>query len=141
MKTITVEGVEYQLPLHIYRVPGAWQVRVPGRKAKSFPDKAHGCVSKALDAAIAHRHQLMPPSELDAVVCRKFGGTQVLENFSKLVPTGEPGIFQTKGGASLLIKTKGVPARVIPSSHGMAAARLIRQQQCAQKAAARARRE
>lgn len=134
MKTIIVDGVAYTLPLHIYRVPGAWQVRAPGHKSKSFPERVCGGVTEALKAATEHRHQLMPPSELDAVVCRKFGGTQVLENFSKFVPTGEPGIFQTKGGASLLIRTKGLPARVIPSAYGMDAARLIRQQQCELKA-------
>lgn len=108
MRTVVVDGVAFEVPAFVVRVPHGWQVRVPGHTTRSFAASQYGGVQAALMAAKQHRATLVPDT-VDAAP-----GCKAIERKDKVEPTGIPGVVlavepsrgKRTASVSLLLKVK-----------------------------------
>jgi hypothetical protein len=115
MRKAVVDGVEFECPRYVVRVPGGWQVRMPQQPTVFFADSRYGGPAGSHDIAVKRRAACMPISPNSET------RYALAERSDKKDPLGIPGVFlvhQPRRGkrapqVELLVSVKGQPTRTI----------------------------
>lgn len=115
MRKAVVDGVEFECPRYVVRVPGGWQVRMPHEPTVFFADSRFGGAAGSHEVAVNRRAERMPISANSET------RYALAERSDKKDPLGIPGVFlvhQPRRGkrapqVELLVSVKGQPTRTI----------------------------
>lgn len=116
MRKSIVDGVSFDCPRYVVRVPGGWQVRLPEKQTVFFGDKKYNSATASHCAAVDFRAKAKPISSLE-------DGSRyaLVERRGKREPVGIPGVFLVRHPrrgkrapqVELLVSVKGQPTRTI----------------------------